>query len=188
LELTMRLNRRHALLLPLLLAAAAAAPHRAPDTLVLLVRHAEKAGPSGDVALSPAGETRAQALVDIARGAGVTAIVTTQFQRTRQTAAPTASALGVKPYVDSAGADVGVHAAHIADFVRREHAPAVLIVGHSNTVPAIVAALGGPKLPDICDAEYDRLYILSMPESGQPRLIQARYGAPSSGEGCPAMR
>ena len=184
----MHTRRAHALLLPLLLAAVAAAPRHAADTIVLLVRHGEKAAASGDVPLSAAGQARAQALVDVARGAGITAIVTTQFQRTRMTAEPTAAALGVKPYVDSAGADVAAHAKHIADFVRRERAPGVLIVGHSNTVPLIIAALGGPKLPDICDAEYDRLFILSIPESGQPRLIQARYGAPTSGDGCSAMR
>src|SRR5688572_14937113 len=69
---------------------------RAAATTVLLVRHAEKAAqPADDPPLTAEGEARAQALVQVARDAGVTAIVTTQFQRTRLTGAPLAQALGI---------------------------------------------------------------------------------------------
>ena len=54
----------------------------------------------------------------------------------------------------------------------------VLIVGHSNTIPLIIAALGGPKMPDLCDSEYANLFVLEMPTSGPPRLIRGKYGAP----------
>ena len=53
----------------------------------------------------------------------------------------------------------------------------VLVVGHSNTIPAIVGALGGPRLPDLCETQYSMLYILEFPEAGPPRFIQANYGA-----------
>jgi hypothetical protein len=52
----------------------------------------------------------------------------------------------------------------------------VLVVGHSNTVPGIIAALGGPKLPDICDASYAILFTLRIPAAGEPTLTRASYG------------
>ncbi|HEX4934372.1 MAG TPA: histidine phosphatase family protein [Gemmatimonadaceae bacterium] len=179
------------LLIPAALAVLAfAAPSpRASDTVVLVVRHAEKAGPSGDVPLSPAGEQRAQALVGIGREAGVTAIITTQFQRTRQTAAPTATALGITQEVIDVKGGVPEHALGIATAIRtRFSGRTVLVVGHSNTVPAIVAALGGPRLPDLCDESYDDLFTVIVPAEGPARLVHARYGAPSpQGAGCAAM-
>lgn len=176
---------------PLALASllAAAAPRRVADTVVLVVRHAEKTAPSGDVPLSPAGEERARALVGIARQAGVSAIITTQFQRTRLTAAPTAKALGITAEVVPASGPVPEHAKAIADAIRARHAGrSVLVAGHSNTVPAIVAALGGPKLPDICDDFYDDLFTVIVSADGTARMVHAKYGAPSvAGGACAAM-
>lgn len=161
----------------------------AQATIVVIVRHAEKAGPSGDVALSDEGTVRASGLVAIAREAGVSGIITTQFQRTRQTAAPTALALGITGDVVAASAAVGAHAKAIADLVRdRFGGKSVLVVGHSNTVPAIVGALGGPVLQDICDAEYDGIYVMVLSPDAAPRLVRSRYGARSETAGkCGAM-
>lgn len=159
------------------------------DTVVLVVRHAEKAGPSGDVPLSAAGEARAQALVAIGKDAGVSAIITTQFQRTRQTAAPLAAALGLTPEVIDVKGGVAEHVQGIATAIRTRFAGrTVLVVGHSNTVPAIVGALGGPKLPDLCDDLYDDLFTVVVSAEGTARLVHAKYGAPSTaGAACPAM-
>lgn len=172
------------------LAVAAAARPTPADTLVVVIRHAEKAGPSGDVPLSSLGEARAHDLVPLAREAGISAVVTTQFLRTRQTAAPTVQALGITPDVVAATANANEHARQIATLVReRYQGRAVLIVGHSNTVPAIIAALGGPSMRDLCESEYDRLFVLSMSEGAPPRLIQSRYGRPSPADStCAAMR
>src|SRR6478672_13139476 len=72
----------------------------APPTVILLVRHAEKAAqPPQDPPLTEAGLARAQALVAVARDAGVSAIITTQYERTRKTAEPTAAALHITPEV-----------------------------------------------------------------------------------------
>src|SRR5512143_3998842 len=80
------------------------APNAAPPTVVLLVRHAEKAAqPRQDPPLAKAGAARARALAMVARDAGVTAIITTQFERTRKTAEPTATALQITPEVVEAG-------------------------------------------------------------------------------------
>jgi broad specificity phosphatase PhoE len=168
------------------------APIHAPsaDTLVLLVRHAEKVGPSGDVALSAAGEARAKALVEVARDAKVSAIVTTQFLRTRQTAAPTAEALGLTPVIIAASANTADHVAAVVRSIREQHAgQTVLVVGHSNTVPAIASALGAPRLADLCDSVYDALLIVAIASDGATRLVRAHYGAPTPADtSCPSMR
>lgn len=158
-------------------------------TTVILVRHAEKAAePASDPPLTEAGRERARALVDVAREAGVTAIVTTPFARTRGTAQPIAEALGLVPEV--VNSRTPRHAQEVAALVRTKYAGGVvLVVGHSNTIPAIVAALGAKEPPPICDGEYDDVFIVTIPESGAARLIRARYGEPSKrGEGCASMR
>ncbi|MEO7966745.1 MAG: phosphoglycerate mutase family protein [Gemmatimonadaceae bacterium] len=162
---------------------------RSTDTVVLVVRHAEKAGVSGDVPLSPAGESRAKALVAIARDAGVAGVITTQFQRTKQTGAPAAQSLGITPVVATAGGATAEHVKAIADTIRARFAgQTVLVVGHSNTVPAIVAALGGAQSPDLCDEEYDALFTVVVDASGKARVVKSRYGAPSVlSEKCAAM-
>lgn len=165
-------------------ATAQAAP--APTT-VIIVRHAEKAAaPAADPPLTPAGETRARDLLGALRDAGVSAIITTQFLRTRSTAAPTATALGITPEVVPATGPT--HVQDVAAAVRRHLGQTVLVVGHSNTVPAIVAALGAPQPPPICDEQYDDLYVVTIPPSGAARLIRGKYGERSALQGCGAMK
>src|SRR4030095_6326971 len=121
-------------LLAVTLLAASPAPPVAPATVVLLVRHAERAPGTGDVPISDVGQARAQALAEIGKIAGVSAIITTQFQRTRQTAAPLAAPLGSTPATVTTQSDVKAHAAEVAAAVRLQAGKTVLVVGHSNTV------------------------------------------------------
>ncbi len=155
---------------------------------VILVRHAEKAAaPADDPALSAAGSQRARDLAAALADAGVDAIVTTQFLRTRATAAPLAHAIGREPIVVAAGADVHAHAEAVAAAVRaRPAGETVLVVGHSNTIPAIIEALGGPRFADLCDQQYSSLFVLELPASRSPRLIRASYGAsdPAGSDAC----
>jgi broad specificity phosphatase PhoE len=179
----------HAFIFALALLTNAAIAGAQRTTTVLLVRHAEKAAlPAADPPLTAEGQERAKALVDVARDAGVTAVITTQFARTRTTAQPLAEALGLTSEVIEARG--GQHAQQVADAVRSKHAgEVVLVVGHSNTVPAIIAALGAKQPAEICDGEYDHLYVVTIPESGSTRVIRARFGAPSPvGVGCAAMK
>jgi len=178
-------------LLFILLAIFAVTPAAATaqSTVVLLVRHAERAPGSGDVAISDQGRDRALALAEIGKVAGVSAIITTQFQRTAQTAAPLAEALRVTPVVVAAQADVVKHAAEIADVVKRHAGKTVLVVGHSNTVAAIVAALGGATLRDFCEPEYDNLVTVVIDAGGAVRTVRAKYGAATPVDpACAAMR
>ncbi|HEX6313349.1 MAG TPA: histidine phosphatase family protein [Gemmatimonadaceae bacterium] len=160
-----------------------------PAAVVIIVRHAERAPGSGDPPISEAGRARAAALAEIGKLAGVSAIITTQFQRTRQTAEPLASALGITGVVVPTGADLAKHVADVAAAVRQQAGRTVLVVGHSNTVPLIVAALGGPRMPDLCEPEYDALFTLVIDEGRSVRTVRSRFGAPTPVDGaCASMR
>ncbi len=149
-----------------------------PATVVLLVRHAEKAAqPADDPPLTQEGRHRAEALAGVVKDAHPTAIITTQLRRTVETAQPSAAATGVTPEVVAVSSTTTQqNAAEVAAAVRKHAGETVLVVGHNNTVPLIIAALGGPKLPDICELVYDKLFVLVL--GREARLVQSRYGAP----------
>ena len=159
-----------------------ASPATQADRLVVLVRHAEKAvEPSDDPPLTEAGRARAAALAAALDGAGIGAVIVTPFRRTRETAQPLAAALGIAPTAVDVKGGMAEHLEAVIRAVRsRPPGEAVLVVGHSNTIPAIVGALGGPRLPDLCDSEYANLFVMILPERGTPRLIEASYGAPDA--------
>jgi broad specificity phosphatase PhoE len=166
--------RRLAVVIALLLVTAAGAA--AQNATVVLVRHAEKADASADPVLSEAGKARALALADALADAGVGAIITTQFQRTRLTAAPLGERVGVTPAVVTAASGRD-HAEDVAAKVRElAESGTVVVVGHSNTVPAIVKALGGPDVGAIDDSSYDNLFVVTITEAGT-RVIRTRFGA-----------
>jgi phosphohistidine phosphatase SixA len=156
--------------------AVGAKPSTDHDQLVILVRHAEKALDQGnDPGLTEAGQARAQALIATLREAGVGAIVTTEWQRTRLTAAPLADALGITAMVvATAGADGAEHPQKVAAMVRSQKADVVLVVGHSNTLPQIIQALGAPATGDIADGDYGNLFLLWR-RDGKISLVKSRY-------------
>lgn len=172
------LSCRSALLgLALLLPTASVAA--AQPATVILVRHAERAAePRGDPILTEAGAQRARDLLAALRYAGVTSVITTQLQRTKLTALPLADSLGITPQVVRAGGmPVSAHADSVAAAVRaRGPGDVVLVVGHSNTIPAIIAALGGPRFADLCESQYASLFILELRAGGAPRMIHASFG------------
>lgn len=123
--------------------------------VIYLVRHAETA-PDGtrDPPLSEEGEARARWLAVILSHARLDAVYTTDYRRTRSTATPVAAAAGVRPTLYDP-ADLTTFGLAL-----RERGGCVLVVGHSNTTPALVAALGGDGGPPLPESEYDRLYTL----------------------------
>lgn len=180
---------RFLLALTLAVLAAAQSAFAQSATVVLVVRHAERAPGSGDPPLSDVGQARAADLADIGKLTGISAIVTTQLQRTRQTAAPLADALKITPVVVPTQQDLAKHAAEVAAAVRQQAGKTILVVGHSNTVPGIVAALGGPKIADLCEPEYDSLITLILDAGGSVRMVRTRFGAATPVDGsCAAMR
>jgi broad specificity phosphatase PhoE len=144
----------------------AALPARAQE-MVFLVRHAEKADRSRDPALSPKGEGRARALAALLRDAGVTAIWATDLQRTRLTANPLAEARKLPIRVHAADDSAGL----VAEMREAEPRGRVLVVGHSNTLPEIAAALGVREKISLADDEYDALFVI-LPGSGGARLLR----------------
>lgn len=153
-----------------------AGPCRAAASTVILVRHAEKAdAPAADPALSPAGTARADQLAMALADAGVSRIIVSRFRRTRDTATPLATKLGIAPTVVEVGADIAAHVEAVVSAIRAAEGT-VLVVGHSNTVPAIVTALGGPALPPLCENHFGQVFVVQATD-GEARLQRWRYGA-----------
>lgn len=158
--------------------ASIVAAQAARSTTVILVRHAEKAAqPADDPPLTPAGEARARDLWTAIRDAGVTAVITTQYARTRATAQPTVTATHLTPEIIRAAGES--HAQDVAAAVRRHAGQTVLVVGHSNTIPAIVEALGAARPAPICDPEYDNLYVVTIAGDGKAGLVRSKFGVPT---------
>jgi broad specificity phosphatase PhoE len=161
-----------ALLLALPPAAASA------QKAVFVVRHAEKAVDANEasVPLSEAGQKRAQRLAVLLRDAGVTAVYSTDTVRTRATAQPLAGALHLETRVydpkDSRG---DVTAASLVEQLRTEPEAVVLVVGHSNTVPVLLAALGVPDKIAIGDQEFDNLFLVVPRGNQEPVFLRLRY-------------
>ncbi len=170
-----------ALLLPVTAAHAAEPVAVAPMPTVILVRHAEKVDDkTADPVLSAAGIVRAEALAAALKDAGITNIITTSLQRTILTAKPIAASRRITPQVMTIERN-GLKQ-HIDAVVAAVRAPTltknavVLVVGHSNTVPLIVAALGGPTLSQMCESDHSSLFVLLPDAAGGVRLIRSQYG------------
>ncbi len=143
---------------------------------VFLVRHAERFSDGADPGLTREGETRAQALAATLRDAGITAIITTQWRRTRDTATPLAAILRITPEVvpiqDSRPLE---HFQNVAAAVRRHQNETVLVIGHV-TVTNVIAAMDGPRLPTICENVFSDLLVFA-PAEGDRGLQHLHYGA-----------
>ncbi len=164
------MRRLFALAVLLLLASTAFAD----TTTVILVRHAEKSAPSGDVALSEAGLARAKELARVLADTPFDAIYVTQYLRTLQTVEPLAAALKMEPKKFEAG---DTYAGDIAAHIRKTHGgQTVLVAGHSNTTVDVLRALGVENPPAIPDPQYDALFFVTLTE-GKPRMTVLRYGA-----------
>jgi broad specificity phosphatase PhoE len=136
--------------------------------VVVIVRHAEKAASGGDdPGLSPAGRARAEALDRILKDSGITAIFTTEFKRTQETAASTAASAHVVPTV--------VAAKDTAALIAKLHQlnGNALVVGHGNTIPDIIKALGIHMPIQIPEDDYTELLIVTL--GGKPQLFRLHY-------------
>ena len=176
----LRIDALFALLCAALVATNAFGQPQSPSATaqgtVFLVRHAERADTASgmttaDPSLSDAGRARAVSLATLLKDAGIAAIFVTEFKRTRETAAPLADALGLVPTVVAQN-DLKALISKLASTVGN-----VLVVGHSNTLPAMLDALGVTP-PAIGDADFDNLFLVTpaQPSSGlPPRVIRLHY-------------
>ncbi len=176
------------------------------ETTVVLVRHAEKQA-GQDPHLTAAGVERARTLVGVVPD--VTAVYATETCRTTQTVQWLAAELGLTIQVQDFGepglamdhceltvpvsplpAEVTGNKKLAAHILAEERGGTVVVAGHSNTVPAIVEALGAGSLcpnyfplrddgecriPDEGEAsQYDNLFVVTIPAGVQ--LLKAKYG------------
>jgi phosphohistidine phosphatase SixA len=139
------------------------------QTFVALVRHAEKVDESRDAALSEKGRERARALAALLKDAGIDAVYSTDYARTRDTAKPLSELLS-KPVEIYDGDALDGLAAKLRSAGRR-----ALVVGHSDTTPELVRALGGREGSAIDPDEYDRLYLLVLLPDGTAVTTVLRY-------------
>jgi broad specificity phosphatase PhoE len=137
----------------------------AVDTMIVVVRHAEKANDDAkDPNLSEQGMARANKLAAALKDTEIKAIYATQYKRTQQTAQPVASLDGLQVQVREANSQNGKNyvADLVADIKKKHSGETVLIVGHSNTVPEIVKYLTGKDIAPIAENEYDRIYVITL--------------------------
>jgi broad specificity phosphatase PhoE len=156
--------------LGVVLAVASLTQFAYPQVTVIFARHADKAAaPTKDPVLTEAGQKRAELLASMLADSGVEAIYVTDLQRTQLTAAPLAERVHVKPTILRAK-----DTASLVKAVRERKSGVVVVVGHSNTLPDIITALGGPKL-EIPDSQHDNLFVLTV-EPSKSSLLRLHYG------------
>ena len=137
---------------------------------VILVRHADIDLPPGssNPPLNTKGRARADMLAHIAGDAGVTAVFTSSFIRTKQTAEPLAARLGLQPQVAPSPATFA------QQVVSGTLGEAIVVAGHSDTVPQMIAALGASP-PTIGEREFDNLFVVAVAQSAEPGVVRLKY-------------
>jgi broad specificity phosphatase PhoE len=170
------------LALALLIPGAEALCAQDGPVFVYVVRHAERADDGlapdrmlDDPPLSEAGRARARQLAELLRGVDLTGVHSTDYERTRSTAQPLSAAHGLELEIYDAG-DIGA----LAERLRASPGTHV-VVGHSNTGPALVEALGAEPGSPIDALEYDRVYVVVVLPGGATGSAVFRYGSPYRG-------
>jgi len=147
------------------------------STKYYIVRHAEKTGSGSQDPLAPAGRTRADVLRDTLRNKRIDSVFTSSALRTIQTGEPTATMIGETPKVFSDTNQL----INVLKSIRNKR---VLVVGHSNTVPAFVRALCGRVIAEIPDSDYDNMYIIHIRKDCNGKrdttFTHTTYGAPTA--------
>ena len=135
---------------------------------VFIVRHAEKARTGDkDPDLSLQGQKRANSLAHILKDSQITSVFVTEFKRTQETAAPTAKAAHVSPTVIPAS-DVGA----LVEKLRALNGNA-LVVGHGNTIPDLLQALGVTTPVSIPEDDYTEIFAVLVGDA--PHLLRLHY-------------
>lgn len=148
------------------------------DTIVVVVRHAEK-GPRAEddlkTPLSAEGRKRAEALAHALGVLGVEVVYTSDALRTKQTVGPLAAARNIEPLEHTNVDEL------LLEIRSKQRGKVILVAGHSNTVPEIVAKLGGGDIGQIDDKKYDELFLVVLRPTGEARLLKLKYGVATPG-------
>lgn len=188
-------------LLPLLVVGSAwaaeipmaACPAGEPQTIAILVRHADRDGEL----LNDKGWERARALRDLVLDefGEVDATIYTIYKRTKQTLEP------IIEYASMGDRKVEQHELESHDYdaavelIRALHRSSkgrtvVVYAGHSNTVRPILerfrpeqveskSAAWFPCDGDICHADYDNLWTVTLCGNSPPEIRKTSFGAPT---------
>ncbi|NEU09063.1 histidine phosphatase family protein [Flavihumibacter sp. R14] len=169
-----------------LLVSLSSASLPAKETVIYIVRHAEKdtSDPTNNNPdLNAEGKERAVALNGFLKKEKFAAVFSTPYKRTMQTASPVAQRNGVpvKSYKDSK---------EVAELVKSEFAnQKILIAGHSNTILEIVKAFGAtPPFETLNDDDYDLIFMVRISKDGEVSLKTQRFGKPHHSSPIPEIK
>jgi phosphohistidine phosphatase SixA len=150
-------------------------------TTVFLVRHAERAdAPREDPPLTEAGTSRAQLLARMLGKSGIKSIITSQYLRAKATAEPLAKQLSITSVAimlkNSAPRVVSPESIQeIVEKIYQRPGENALVIGHSNSVPDVIKALGGDVVPIIDEKEFDDLFVVTVYAKGKARVTHLKY-------------
>jgi len=152
---------------------------------VFLIRHAEREDePRQDPPLKKEGVARAQELARLLANAGIKAIYTSQFARTKQTAEPLATKLGLtlgsislKSNPANPRQIAEESTSEVVNKIMEGTGENVLVVGHSNSIPDVIKMLGGDVVPTIDERKFDDLFIVTVYARGKAKVTHMKYGA-----------
>lgn len=130
---------------------------KASGTIIILLRHAEK-DTGADPGLSAAGKTRAARLALRFKAYNPDAFYSTATKRTRQTLAPWAARAGKEVLTYNAAQQE-----HFAKELKDANGKTIVVVGHSNTIPALAnLILGRNTYTDIPESDFGRVWIITI--------------------------
>ena len=150
---------------------------------IFLVRHAERADtPREDPPLTEAGTARAQSLARILGKSGIKTVITSQYLRTKATAEPLAKQLGIASVAVSlktTAANPRVVTSEsiqeIVDKIYQRAGENALVIGHGNSVPDVIKALGGDVVPTMDEKEFDDLFVVTVYAKGKAKVTHLKY-------------
>lgn len=143
----------------------------AETTTVYLVRHTEKdLSQKSDPPLTEVGRTRANQWASLLQHEEIAAVFSTDTIRTRDTAAPIAAHYKL---------EVALYPAKTVtkkELLEGNNGKAIVVVGHSNTVPSIVNMLiGEERYSDLSEEDYDSLFIVDITSDSGKSVASSKH-------------
>ena len=141
---------------------------------IYIVRHAEKEF-GIDPVLTAAGRKRAGDLMRRLKNENIQAIFVTQYLRTQMTA----DSMRMLLHIDTLHYLADTVCNGLLNKITDHHfSKAILIIGHSNTIPKIIRKLGVSNYPqaNIPDNEFDNLFLLRY-KNHHVRMKKIKYGS-----------
>jgi phosphohistidine phosphatase SixA len=149
----------------------------AGKTTIYLVRHAEKEK-GDDPLLTAAGNQRAGDLMRALKREKLQHVYVTQYRRTQITS----DSIRIQLKIDTVHYNADTTGNNLLEQIAAHYdfGKSMLVIGHSNTIPAIIKKLGvtNPAIADIPDDEFDNLFVVTIIK-GSATLQKKKYGSRS---------